>query len=171
MSPVTKHTYKKYNREDQRALAAWAADCAERVLPLFEEIYPGDDRPRKSIETCRAWARSGVFRMAAIRAASLGAHTAAREAIENSAAYFAARAAGQAVATAHVPQHAWGSAMYALKALVAQDPADAEDRLAAEYGWQCQRLPEHLRLDMLERIILEKKGKKVLVKIRKSEGF
>jgi hypothetical protein len=28
---------KKYSREDQKLMAAWAADCAERVLPFFED--------------------------------------------------------------------------------------------------------------------------------------
>ncbi|MEK6236886.1 MAG: TIGR02996 domain-containing protein, partial [Planctomycetales bacterium] len=31
----------------------FAADCAERVLPLFEAVYPDDDRPRKAIEAAR----------------------------------------------------------------------------------------------------------------------
>jgi len=31
---------------DRRAVAAWAADCAERVLPIFEAAAPGDGRPR-----------------------------------------------------------------------------------------------------------------------------
>ena len=89
-------------------MATWAAECAERVLPFFEKAYPKDDRPRKAIEACRTWVRTGVFKMAEIRGASLGAHAAARAAKENHAAHFAARAAGQAVATAHVPQHAFG---------------------------------------------------------------
>ncbi len=32
----------------------FAADCAERVLPLFEAQRPGDDRPRKAIAAARA---------------------------------------------------------------------------------------------------------------------
>jgi len=31
----------------------FACDCAERVLHLFEEEYPNDDRPRKAIEAAR----------------------------------------------------------------------------------------------------------------------
>jgi hypothetical protein len=66
--------------------------------------------------------------MAVIRSASLSAHAAARaaKADNHDAACFAARAAGQAVATAHVTQHAYGSATYALKAIAAADPAHAE---------------------------------------------
>src|SRR5574337_667894 len=104
---------KKYDKQDQRLMATWAADCAERVLPFFEKAYPKDNRPRKAIEACRTWVRTGVFKMADIRGASLAAH-----------------AAGQAVATAHVRQHAFGAAYYALKAVAAVNPVNAEVNLA-----------------------------------------
>ena len=136
---------KRYSKQDQRLMATWAADCAERVLLFFEKAYPKDDRPRKTIETCRTWVRTGVFKMAAIRGASLAAHAAAREAKENDAACFAARAAGQAVATAHVLQHAYGPSYYALKAVAAADPVHAEARIAKEFDWQSRRLPKNLR--------------------------
>jgi hypothetical protein len=168
---MTKFAYKKYSREDQRSLATWAADCAERVLPLFEKAYPNDDRPRQAIEECRTWVHTGVFRMAAIRGASLAAHAAARDAKKNEPACFAARAAGQAVATAHVPQHAYGGAYYALKAIVALDPANAEVETAKERSWQSRHLPENLRQEIMERLIVQKKGNRILVKIQKGEGF
>lgn len=153
-------------------MAAWAADCAERVLPLFEAAYPEDDRPRRAIETGRTWwVRTGVFRMAEIRGASLGAHAAARDAKGNDAAHFAARAAGQAVATAHVPQHAYGGAYYALKAVAAADPANAVANVAAEREWQAERLPEGLREEIMGRIVVVERGSGVLVKLRKGEGF
>ncbi len=135
---------RKFNKQDQRLLAIWAADCAERVLPFFEKAYPQDDRPRKAIEACRTWVRTGVFKMADIRKASLDAHAAAREAKENNAACFAARAAGQAVATAHVSEHAFGAAYYALK-IAAANSADANVKIAKELNWQTQHLPKHLR--------------------------
>lgn len=34
-----------------------ACDFAEHVLPVWEAKYPGDDRPRKAIETARAFAK------------------------------------------------------------------------------------------------------------------
>jgi hypothetical protein len=83
--------------------------------------------------------------MAEIRKASLTAHAAAREAKENNAACFAARAAGQAVATAHVPQHAFGAAYYALKVVAAANSANAEVKIAKELNWQSRRLPKNLR--------------------------
>lgn len=157
---------KKYGREDQSSMATWAADCAERVLPFFEKAYPEDDRPRNAIETCRRWARTGVFRMAEIRGASLAAHAAAREAKENDAACFAARAAGQAVATAHVPQHAFGAAYYALKAVAATG-----GDVAGERDWQSGRLPDDLRGEIMSRIVIQKRGDGVSIKIQKGEGF
>ena len=45
--------------EDLRLVGLWAADCAERVLPLFEAKAPSDTRPREAIEGIRAFARVG----------------------------------------------------------------------------------------------------------------
>lgn len=42
---------------ERRLVAAWAADCAERVLRLFEAEAPDDDRPRALIARARAFAR------------------------------------------------------------------------------------------------------------------
>jgi hypothetical protein len=132
-------------KPDQKILALWAADCAERVLPYFEDEHPDDDRPLKAIEVCRDWARTGVFHMAVIRGASLSAHAAARDAKGNDAACFAAHAAGQAVATAHVPTHALGSSLYSIRAVAAHS-GNADDGLIKERDWQLERLREYARL-------------------------
>jgi hypothetical protein len=126
---------------DQQTLAVWAIDCAERVLPYFEEKYPEDHRPRNAIETLQAWLKSGVFKMAVIRKASLDSHAAAREVGEDNAARSAARAAGQAVATAHVPSHAYGPAIYAQQAIHrVTNPSEADAAVAKERAWQYQHL-------------------------------
>ncbi len=128
---------------DHRALAAWAIACAERVLPYFEQAYPADRRPRAAIETLQKWIRTGEFHMAEIRGASLAAHAAAREVGADNPARSAARAAGQAVATAHVPTHSVAAANYALQAVHrASDAADADAAVAAERAWQIARLGE-----------------------------
>ena len=126
--------------EDHKALALWAADCAERVLPYFEEKHPEDDRPRKAIEAVRAWVR-GEIKVGEARTAAFSAHAAAREAGEGSARQ-AARASGHAAATAHVPTHAPHASDYAVKSVAhaSTDTAAEEER-----DWQYQRLPEHLR--------------------------
>jgi len=126
-------------QSDQKKLALWAADCAEHVLPFFEEKYPNDDRPRNAIEACRTWAATGVFKMTVIRKASLDSHAAAREAEKVSAACYAARSAGQALATAHVPTHCMGAAVYAIKAAAANS-CNPDDGLVKERDWQLQRL-------------------------------
>jgi len=128
-------------KTDHKTLAVWAIDCAERVLPYFEEKYPQDNRPRKAIETLQAWINTGVFKMAVIRKAALDAHAAARKVGEDNAARSAARAAGQAVATAHVPTHALGPAIYALQAIHrATNLSDADAAIAKERDWQYQHL-------------------------------
>ncbi len=131
-------TKKKLDSQDHKALAIWAADCAEHVLPYFEKEYPKDDRPQKAIEACRTWARTGVFKMADVRNAALAAHAAAREVEEDNAARFAARAAGQALGTAHVPGHAIHAAEYAVKSAEAAG-------ITNEREWQYRKLPKHLR--------------------------
>ncbi len=152
-------------------MAIWAADCAERVLPFYEEAHPKDERPRKAIETCRTWVSTGKFNMAEIRGISLAAHAAARDAKKNSAACFAARAAGQAVATAHVSQHAFGGSYYALKAIAADDPADAEVNVAKERNWQAEHMPTKLRQEYLERVIVQKRGSRIFITVQKNKDF
>lgn len=117
-----------------------------------------------------------------IRRAYLAAHAAARTTLKATArrarkakaenpARFAARAAGQAVAIAHVPQHAFGGTYYTLKSITAADPDNAETNTAKECDWQSKRLPKHLRKEIMSRIIIQKKGGKILIKIKKDEGF
>src|SRR5262249_55066638 len=70
----------------------------------------------------------------------------ARDVIQEDAlAAFAARAAGQAVGTAHVPTHALGPVLYAMKLVAAAHPANVAGAIAAEREWQSQRLPGNLR--------------------------
>ena len=162
---------KKYEREEQQALATWSADCAERVLPLFEESFPDDDRPRKALHACREWVRTGIFTMAGIRGISLAAHAAARDAKDNTPACLAARAAGQAVATAHVPQHAFGGAYYALKALAAANPVHAEEVVTDELNWQLQHIYVGLRDEVQKRVIVQKRGSRVFITVQKEGDF
>jgi immunity protein 5 of polymorphic toxin system len=126
---------------DKKILVTWACDCAERVLPYFEKKRPDDQRPRRAIETGRTWVRDGVFRMATIRGASLGAHAAARDVTDDDIACSAARAAGQAVATTHVPAHAIAAAIYAATAVRDSATAgQADDGVMQERQWQYQHL-------------------------------
>jgi hypothetical protein len=82
---------------DHRLLAAWAADCAEHVLPLFEAARPDDDRPRLALEALRAWVRRELPMMAT---RSAGGHAMGAARLLTGAPRFAAFAAGQAACVA-----------------------------------------------------------------------
>src|SRR4051794_41025964 len=45
------------SEDDRRLVGFWAADCAERALPLFEEKAPADTRPREANKGIRAFSR------------------------------------------------------------------------------------------------------------------
>ena len=125
MDPRLKQSYQRIVRLSRRhrAVALRAAREAMAVLPLFEADRPRDMRPRDAIVAIQAWARGKrELGMNATRRLSLKAHAAARAA-KTEAARFAARAAGHAVATWHVPTHALGAPLYADKARAASAEA------------------------------------------------
>jgi hypothetical protein len=115
----------------------WAADCAERVLGLFEVEAPGDGRPRDVIARLRAFARGEVSSAEAIRVRFVNGG-AARE-VSVPAAVSAARAAGQAAAIPHMGAHALGAAAYAAKAPGLAGPGRPE-AVDEEIGWQLRHL-------------------------------
>jgi predicted phage gp36 major capsid-like protein len=119
-------------------LALWAADCAERVLILFEVENPEDLRPRRAIEAARQWQR-GELGMTEARKRAFASHAAARQA-KGQAAVAAARSAGHAAATAHVATHAPHAASYARKSKQA-----AGQDVEFERRWQVERIPPLLR--------------------------
>lgn len=162
---------KRYSKEDQKLMATWALDCAERVLYLFEKESPDDNRPRTAIRVGREWVETGEFRMNTIRQASLDAHASAKDVENITAAYCAAHAAGQAVATAHVTQHAYGGAYYALKALVAANSDNQEYVVKQEVELESSLLPEHLRSDVMKRFAITVQNGEVKVKLQKGPDF
>lgn len=109
--------------DDRRVLALWAADCAARVLPLFEAEAPDDPRIRDAVARTRAYGQGRstasaeiALRMVAVKAAS---------AATSPAGAAAARSAAQASAVAHMGAHALGAAAYAVKAVEAARGTDA----------------------------------------------
>lgn len=128
---------------DHKLLALWAAECAEHVLPLFEDVRPDDSRPRYAIAQARAWV-AGEIKMSEARTAAGGANTAARDL--TGAPRYAAYAAAQAANVAHVAAHELGAAAYAIKAVRAAAPrGDAEQAGRDECTWQREQLPEAIR--------------------------
>ncbi len=135
--------YFSLSLESLRALGSWAADCAERALPVYEQHADSDFRPRAAIEGIRVFAAGGK-RTARLRSLALAAHAAARE-VGDPAAAAAARAAGSAAASAYThpladvqqTKHIVGAAAYAALALELDggDPniGDGEVRWAIEH--------------------------------------
>lgn len=161
---------KKYSKQDKKLLVIWAANCAERVLPFFEN-YSKDNQPRKAIEIIKNWVKTDMPKISIIRKISLDIHSAARIVKENNAACFAARSCGQAVATAHVTQHSFGASWYALKAIAETNSVNTETKVKEEYNWQLNQLPEHLRKIFLNTVIITKINNKITIKIKKGENF
>ena len=128
---------------DHPTVVTWACDCAKRVLSFFEKEFPEDPRPRAALKAGRTWVKTGIFKMAVIRKASLDSHAAARDVGTDGPARCAARAAGQAVASCHVPAHSVAAAMYAATARRdAAKPDQAEAAITREREWQLRRLNE-----------------------------
>jgi hypothetical protein len=133
---------------DHRLLALWAATCAERVLPLFEAVNPDDKRPRQAIELTRAWVE-GEISMKQAHQAAFAANAAGKGLPD--AARFAALAAGQAVAVAHVAAHQLGAAAYAIRAVQASVDESKKEQLGRkECQWQRDQLPEAIRALVLD---------------------
>lgn len=133
-----------------RALGAWAADCAERALPVYESQTGADSRPRAAIAGIRLFA-GGARRTAHLRSLALAALAAARAA-DSPAAAAAARAAGLAASSAYThpladvqqTKHIVGPAAYAALALELQqggDPAVGDQVV----NWATERVTAEVR--------------------------
>lgn len=130
--------------EDHRMLASWAVACASRVVPLFELSQPHDARPREALLVAEQWIR-GEVPMKVAHSAAFTANAAGRGLPD--APRFAALAAGQAVAVAHVAAHDLGAAAYAIRAVAAASGHEAGVR---ERDWQRTILPDAVRELVLE---------------------
>lgn len=142
---------------DRRRVAGWAADCAERVLGLYEAERPSDGRPRAAIARTRAFARGELNTADEIRR-RFADGGAAREA-KSPAAAAAARAAGQAAAVCHMGAHGLGAAAYAARAvsLAASDPLGTAEE---EIRWQLRHMTADVRaaLQTLPRLGEDRSG-------------
>lgn len=129
---------------DRRILSAWAADCAEHVLAIYEEALPGDRRVRAAIEQARSFASGALDVGEAVRQRGGQAGAAAREA-PTPAAKAAAYAAEQAAAVAHMGAHALGAAGYAAKASTLAAACDDESVVQGEARRQVAAMTDAVR--------------------------
>lgn len=141
--------------ESLRAIGSWAADCAEKALPVYEKHAAADSRPRAAIAGIRTFAGGGK-RTAQLRTLALAAHAAARD-ISDPAAAAAARAAGHAAASAYThplvdvqqTKHIIGAAAYAALALEldnAGDPSVGADAVR----WALEHVTNEVRQVLLQ---------------------
>lgn len=145
-----KSKYFELRLESLRVLGTWAADCAERALPMFEQRLGSDTRPRAALEGIRAFA-GGEKRTARLRTLALASFAAARAA-EDPAAVAAARAAGLAAASAythplvdvHQTKHVLGPAAYAALALELDQARHSPVGVRA-VRWAIARVPAEVR--------------------------
>ena len=86
--------------DELRVVARYAAESAQEILPVFEEVVPDDPRPDAALNA--AWEfGNGARRTMSQRLTSLDAHRAAKEA-PTEEARLAARAAGDAASAAYL---------------------------------------------------------------------
>lgn len=86
--------------QELRVVARFVTESAEAVLPVFADEHPEDPRPRAALAAAREFV-GGAPRTRLQRVTSLDAHRAAKEA-DTEAARLAARAAGDAAASAYL---------------------------------------------------------------------
>lgn len=127
---------------DRRLVAAWAADCVEHVLGLFEVDAPDDRRPQALIVRTRAYARGELSTADEIRRRFVGGVNASG--IKSPAAKAVARAAGQAVAVCHLGAHALSAAACAAKAVGLANPGRPE-AVEDEIRWQLEHMSAEVR--------------------------
>jgi hypothetical protein len=155
--------------ESLRSIGSWAADCAERALPVYEARAGSDSRPRAAIEGIRVFAGGGN-RTARLRTLALEALSAARG-IGDPAAAAAARAACLAASSAYThpladvqqTKHIVGSAAYAALALELDhtgDPNIGED----EVRWAIEHANREVR-EVLQQMPARQPGKSRLDRI------
>jgi hypothetical protein len=158
-----KADYFPLSLESLRALGGWAADCAERALPVFAKYAPDDDRPRAAIGGVREFAAGGK-RAARLRALAMDAHRAGREA-GHPAAVAAARAASLAASSAYTHPlrdvrqtvHVLGPAAYAALALELDQGGDP-DVGDGMLRWAIEHAPSEVR-DILLQMPAREAGK------------
>ena len=127
---VKQKEYFELQIDSLRVLGKWAADCAERVLSIYEDVNNGDPRPRDAITGIRIFSEGGK-RLAKLRVLALDAYRAALE-TKDLAASAAAQAASLAAASAYThplvdvkqTKHILGPAAYAALAIEIKNNSD-----------------------------------------------
>lgn len=125
---------------NKKVAVMFATDCAERVLPMFEERYPEDIRPRLAIQIARDFVNGSVSEkeMTEVRIAAFSAVKLAT----SEEAYYAASAAAYSTNWFSPRDAAWHAAQaVAYDAVYGVFLASEKEK---EREWQTRRLFEYL---------------------------
>jgi hypothetical protein len=140
-------------------------DCAARVLPVFERVYPTDKRPRKAIEETRivldakgrisdlnrdldryaADAQAATELAKSRRNALAASPRATLTEIAAAAAYYAAQTAQYAVQGSRSYYEVAKQAAYAAMHGAGSDPDTCTKAYRSEQAWQWRRTLQYLR--------------------------
>lgn len=144
---VAEHRGGPLKKQQHCQLIKWACDCARHVLPYFgKEIDP---RITKALQIAEDW-RQGNASVGDARKAAYDIIDLAKE-LSDPTAILVARSVGQAVATAHMADHAMGAAWYALKVMKSLGKSVDEER-----KWQNEQLPADIR-ELVQSVMQTKK--------------
>jgi hypothetical protein len=155
--------------ESLRILGSWAADCAERALPIYENSNQGDTRPRDAISGIRIFSEGGK-REAKLRVLAMDAHRASRE-TKDLAASAAAQAASLAAASAFThplvdvqqTKHILGPAAYAALAVEIKNNNDLHSG-NDEVRWAIDKVQKEI-CEILRKMPNRTEGKSRIEKI------
>lgn len=126
-----------YAQKAQIQLAQWALQLAEHTLAAVGYDTKAEPVLEAGFAVNRQW-QKGAARMFDVRQAGLRVHRLAK-ACADPATQAALRAAGQAVGTGHMREHAMVAADYAIKAINLKYPGDRA-AIKAEREWQITTL-------------------------------
>ncbi|MDD2566334.1 MAG: hypothetical protein PHZ26_04575 [Candidatus Gracilibacteria bacterium] len=159
---VAEHRGGPLTKEQHKLLIKWSIDCVRHILSLYGENI--DLRILYALDVADKWEK-GNATVGDARNAAFGVIVLARE-LTNPTQIAITRAAGHAVATAHMADHAPGGAEYALKAIIYEGKSFEEER-----KYQDEILP-----DVIRELVLSSRGMKAkswntsFTKARKERG-
>jgi hypothetical protein len=143
---IAEHRGGPLKKDHHRLLILWSCICVEHVFPLLAGKV--NERILNALAVARSWANGNVT-VGEARKAAADMLSLARE-VTDPGVIAIVRAAGHAVATAHMADHSLGGALYALKAVKISGLS-----VIAERKWQNEQLsPE------IEELILSSREKK-----------
>jgi hypothetical protein len=133
---IAEHRGGPLKKEQHRQLMDWACSCAEHVLVLCDPSL--EEGLKNALSVARDW-KEGRATVGEAQKAAWKIHATARE-CSDPVSVAVARAVGHTVATAHMADHALGSALYALNAVkLAGLPPEMEKK------WQLEQLSDEIR--------------------------